>query len=387
MSTAATFPAAPNREYCVRIREAGIRTPLVIINSCADPDVAEELIASGTADLVCMSRQLNLADPYYPRKLHEGRPELVDGCLRCHGCYDVVGPCSVNPHASYKTYEASYPLRKAPEARKVCVVGGGIAGLKAAHTAAERGHQVILFEQEAQLGGQLIFSDTDTYKTDIRRYKNNMVKRVLDHPNIEVRLNCRATPELVEKEAPYAVIASVGAHTRVPDIPGADRENVLPVLDAYRHPEKLGSRVILVGSGLTACEVALHLRRTGKQVVIVGRRERICYHERFDRLPTALYSPIPTFLDWFEEQNIAVHNSCEAVEVTDEGLVIRDLVTGREQTIAGDSVVLASGMKAERAQADAFRDTAPYFAAAGDCIRPKKIRDAVSTAYWAAMEI
>ena len=383
----ATFPAAPNREYCVRIKEAGISTPLVIINSCADPDVAEELIASGTADLVCLSRQLNLADPYYPRKLHEGRPELVDGCLRCHGCYDVVGPCSVNPHASYKIYEASYPLKKAPVARKVCVVGGGIAGLKAAYTAAERGHQVILFEKEEQLGGQLIFSDTDTYKIDIRRYKNNMVKRVLDHPGIEVRLGCAVTPETVEKEAPYAVIACVGAKTRVPDIPGVQKPNVLSVLDAYRHPERLGSRVILVGSGLTACETGLHLRRTEKQVTIVGRRERICYHERFDKLPTALYSPIPTFLEWFEEQGIAVHNDCEVVEILDDGVIVRDRITGQERTIAGDTVVLASGMAARSGEAEVFRDTAPYFAAAGDCIRPKKIREAVSTAYWAVMEI
>ena len=212
----------------------------------------------------------------------------------------MVGPCSVNPHASYKIYEASYPLKKAPVARKVCVVGGGIAGLKAAYTAAERGHQVILFEKEEQLGGQLIFSDTDTYKIDIRRYKNNMVKRVLDHPGIEVRLGCAVTPETVEKEAPYAVIACVGAKTRVPDIPGVQKPNVLSVLDAYRHPERLGSRVILVGSGLTACETGLHLRRTEKQVTIVGRRERICYHERFDKLPTAPVSY--THLDVYKRQ-------------------------------------------------------------------------------------
>ncbi len=383
----ATFPPAPNREYCQKIKAAGIRTPLVIINSCADPAVAEELVASGTADLVCLSRQLNLADPYYPRKLREGNEQLIDGCLRCHGCYDVVGPCSVNPHASFKTYESSYPLKKAPVQRKVCVVGGGIAGLKAAYTAAERGHQVILFEKEDHLGGQLVFSDTDTYKTDIRRYKNNMIRRVVEHPNVEVRLNCAADPGMVEREQPYAVIASVGARPRKPDIPGVDRANVLTVLEAYREPARLGNHVIIVGSGLTACEVGLHLRRTGKQVTIVGRRERICFHEKFDKMPTALYSPIPTFLEWFDEQGIDVHNSCEAAEILDSGLLVHDLSAGQDRVIEGDSVLLASGMTARTAEAEAFRYTAPYFAEAGDCIRPKKIREAVSTGYWAAMEI
>ena len=383
----ATFPVAPNREYCVKIKAAGIKTPLVIINSCADPAVAEDLVASGVADLVCLSRQLNLADPYYPRKLREGNDHLVDGCLRCHGCYDVVGPCSVNPHASFKTYESAYPLKKAPQSRKVCVVGGGIAGLKAAYTAAERGHQVILFEKEDCLGGQLVFADTDTYKTDIRRYKNNMIKRVVEHPNVEVRLNCAATPEMVDGENPYAVIVAVGAETRKPAIPGVDKPHALTVLEAYKEPQRLGDHVIIVGSGMTACEVGLHLSRTGKKVTIVGRRERICYHEKFDKLPTALYSPIPTFLDWFEEQGIAVHNSCEAVEILDGGLKVRDTVTGEESVISGSSVLLASGMEARSELAESFRETGAYFAVAGDCIKPKKIREAVSTGYWAAMEI
>ena len=101
--TPATSPEAPNREYCRKIKEAGIKTPLVIINSCANPDTAADIIASGDADFICMSRQINLADPYYPRKLHEGNEHLIDNCIRCHGCYDVIGPCSVNPLASYKT--------------------------------------------------------------------------------------------------------------------------------------------------------------------------------------------------------------------------------------------------------------------------------------------
>lgn len=75
------------------------------------------------------------------------------------------------------------------------------------------------------------------------------------------------------------------------------------------------------------------------------------------------------------------------MEILDDGVIVRDRITGQERTIAGDTVVLASGMAARSGEAEVFRDTAPYFAAAGDCIRPKKIREAVSTAYWAAMEI
>ncbi len=387
VTSPATFPEAPNRGFCRRIKDAGIVTPLVIVNSCANPDTAADIIASGDADFVCMSRQLEIADPYYPRKLHEGREELIDNCLRCHACYDVIGPCSVNPHATFKTYENSYPLKKAPVARTVCVVGGGIAGLKAAHTAAERGHSVILFEEKDRLGGQLVFSDTDTIKTDIRRYKNNMIRRVTEHPNIEVRLNTRATPELMAQLAPYAVLVCIGAVTRRPNIPGANGGNVLTVLEAYEQPERLRGHVLMLGSGLTACEVALHLNNTGHTVSIVGRRETICFHENFTHGPSALYNPVPTFLDWFSERGIALHNGCDCIEILPDGVKVRDTQTGEVKTIACDTVVLSSGMTARSAEAYAFTNCAPYVALAGDCIKPHKIRDAVSTGYWNAMEI
>lgn len=387
VTSPATFPEAPNRGFCRKIKDAGIQTPLVIVNSCANPDTAADILASGDADFVCMSRQLEIADPYYPRKLHEGNEHLIDNCLRCHACYDVIGPCSVNPHATLKTYESAYPLKKAPVPRAVVVVGGGIAGLKAAHTAAERGHSVILLEKSDHLGGQLVFSDTDTIKTDIRRYKNNMIRRVTEHPAIEVRLNTDATPELVERLAPYAVIVAIGATPRRPHIPGADGENVLTVPEVYAQPARLRGRVLMVGSGLTACEVALHLNNIGHEIAILGRRESICFHENFTHGPSALYNPVPTFLDWFAERGIDLYNNADAVEITPTGVRVRDTKTGEERTIACDTVVLASGMVARSDEAYRFNNCAPYVALAGDCIKPHKIRDAVSTAYWGAMEI
>ena len=387
VTSPATFPEAPNRIFCKKIKAAGIKTPLVIVNSCANPDTAADIVTSGDADFVCMSRQLEIADPYYPRKLHEGNEHLIDNCLRCHACYDVIGPCSVNPHATFKTYESSYPLKKAPVSRKVVIVGGGIAGLKAAHTAAERGHSVILLEKADHLGGQLVFSDTDTIKSDIRRYKNNMIRRVVEHPNIEVRLDTEATPELVASLDPYAVIVAVGAEPRRPQIPGADGDNVLTVLEAYTQPERLRGRVLMLGSGLTACEVALHLHNTGHDMAIVGRRESICFHENFTHGPSALYNPVPTFLDWFDERGIALYNNCDAVEILPGAVRVRDTVTGEEREISCGTVILASGMKANTELAYKFQNCAPFVTLAGDCIQPHKIRDAVSTGYWAAMEI
>ena len=385
----ATFPQAPHRKFCRKIRDAGIQTPLVIINSCADPDIAEDIIASGDADLVCMSRQINLADPYYPRKLREGKPELIDNCLRCHGCYDVTGPCYVNPNASVRTYEAPYQLVPARNPRKVVVIGGGIAGMKAAWTAAERGHQVILLEKEQTLGGQLRFADTDTYKHEIRVLKNNYIKRVTEHPNIELRLGTEATPELVEKELPCGLIVAIGGRQKLPEIPGIDGPNVLSVMDSYLHPEKVGQRVLMLGSGLTACETGLHLHRIGKQVTIVGRRSEICWHEtHFKQMPSALYTPVPTFRQWFREYGMALYTGAECIAVNERGAVIRDTETGAETQLEADTVVIAAGMENRREEADRYNDLgAGFFAVIGDCREPKKIREAIYTGYFAGLEV
>ena len=383
-----TFPPAVFREDVRKIRAAGIQTPLAIVNSLADPDLAEEIVASGDADFIVLSRQINLADPYYPRKLREGKPWMIDTCLRCHGCFDVVGPCSVNPYATFKTYESSYELPLAKRSRKVCVVGGGIAGLKAAFTAAERGHQVILFEKENALGGQLRFSDTDTYKMDIKRYKNNMIRRCEEHPNIEIRLNTTVTPEAIAAELPCALIVAIGAEQKKPAIPGIDRENVLTIMDTYLEPECVGERVIMLGSGLTACEVGLHLNRIGKDVTIVGRREGICFHENFNVMPTAVFSPVSTYMGWFKDYGIKLYDNSDVVEVLENGVRIRDTKTGEERLIEGDTVIIAAGVQARREEALEYNDVgAEYFSIVGDCVKAHKIREAVSTAFWAAMEL
>ena len=143
----------------------------------------------------------------------------------------------------------------------------------------------------------------------------------------------------------------------------------------------------MIGSGLTACEAGLHFNNLGYSVSIVGRRERICYHENFNVMPTAIYNPVPTFLKWFEERNVGVYCGWECVEILEHGVRIRNVTDGKETILPADTVILAAGMKAATSDAYAFRNAAPYFAMAGDCITPKKIRDAVSTGYWNAMNI
>ena len=215
-----------------------------------------------------------------------------------------------------------------------------------------------------------------------------MERRVTTHPNIEIRLNTAVTPETIRAELPCSLIVSIGAEQKIPDMPGIGKSNVMTIMDTYLHPERVGERVVMMGSGLTACEVGLHLSNIGKQVSIIGRRDIICYHEDFHHMPTAMFSPIPKFMEWIEQHDMGLYLNTDVVEVLDNGVRVRNVNTGEESVIEADTVVICVGSAARRMEALSFNDCgADYFAMTGDCIRAHKIREAVSTGFWAAMEV
>lgn len=384
-SSPAFYPAAYNRPFARKIKAAGFKKPLVLINSINSPELAEDIIASGDAEFVCMARQLVVADPFFPRKVKEGRVDEINTCIRCHNCFDRE-ECAVNPVTQNRGYMLTREIPLAREPKKVAVVGGGIAGLKAAETAAARGHDVTLYEKTGSLGGLLRFSDTDNYKHDIRTYKDNMISRVMRCDKIRVLLNTEATPELLEEQGFEAVIVAIGGEAIVPNIPGATGENVLSSMDVYDHPEKLGEKVVMLGGGIQACEIALHLAKAGKQVSIVGRRDKLAPHEVINN---DVFHPIPAMKKLFRtfEKPVEIVTGCNCTEITEQGIRGIMVKTGEEIFIEADTVVLAAGSRHRQADAIKFNGCAGFVGMAGDCREPKKIKQAVAAGYYQAMDI
>ncbi len=377
-------PAFCNAELAAEVR-ANVRNCAVgVVGSINNPDTAERLIAEGKADFIFMARQLLLADPFFPRKVIDGRDELIQTCLRCHSCRRDDGCCAVNPftHTEFAS-RVEYLPSKVIEPKKVVVIGGGPGGLRAASTAAQRGHSVVLFEKSLRLGGTLTFTDHESYKKDLKLYRDNLIRRT-EELGVDIRLGVEATPELVSAQSPYAVIAAVGATPIVPDIEGTDRENVMQALEVFEHPERVTGRVVVIGGGLVGTELAIHLASAGRSVTIVEMRELIA-PELNTGLGISHGNPATHILLMLDELGVRMETGCVCTRILPAGVEAqRD---GVSELFEADTVIHCVGMRPRSDLAESFRGLSPLFFTVGDCHRVGTVKEAGHEGYFAAMDI
>lgn len=265
------------------------------------------------------------------------------------------------------------PARKS---KKVLVAGGGVAGLKAAITAAQRGHQVVLCEKSDQVGGILKSEQAIDFKHEMYELGLTLERQALAE-GVELRVNTTVTPEYVEAEKPDALILAVGSNPIVPPLPGIDGDNVVVVNDYYLQQEKVADTVVVLGGGLAGCECAVHLQQAGKTVHLVEMRNTLA--------PDCNIRHRPILMQKIDE-GVKVHLGTAGQSVTAEGLVVKN-EDGTVETIPCDTVICAVGQRANRADVDALRLSAPFVREVGDCIRPANITKAMYEGYHAALDI
>ena len=200
----------------------------------------------------------------------------------------------------------------APRAGKVLVIGGGIGGMQAAVTAAQRGHKVILCEKTGQLGGILKSEQIIPFKREMYELSLSFARQ-LEREGVEVRLNTDVTPEYAEAVGADAAIVAVGSEPLVPPIPGLKGGNVVVVNQYYLESEKVGDTVVVLGGGLAGCECAVHLAREGKTVHIVEMRGDVAIDANVRHRPALMRE--------IEKQGIVVHTNCAGKQVTGEGVL------------------------------------------------------------------
>jgi 2,4-dienoyl-CoA reductase-like NADH-dependent reductase (Old Yellow Enzyme family)/thioredoxin reductase len=352
--------------------------PVVASGSINLPDLAESILAEGKGDFIGLGRPL-WADPQWPVKAKEGRPEDIRPCIRCNdGCLargDHIANtvrCTVNVALCR---EDEYAIIPAKRRLKVAVVGGGPAGMEAARVAALKGHEVTLYERR-ELGGALLeaafpdFKAPDLkpliayFQTQMQKLPVNVVRR-------------EATAKELASGAYEAVIVATGATAVVPEgIPGLRSPKVVMATAVLRGEAAVGDTVAVIGGGIVGTEVGLVVAETGRRVIFVEMLDEFMCGITFDERQV--------YERRFRDLDVAVYTGRRLLEVTDSGIVVSDRAGGRTELDA-DTVVLATGFRPARDLVEELRKQPTLkVLEAGDCTMPGKIFDAIHSGHLAA---
>jgi len=313
-----------------------VDVPVIVAGRINDPELVEQIIADGKADMVALGRAL-LADPEIVAKMKEGRYAEVRHCIACNqGCIDrlLAGQnisCLVNARTGFETERNITP---APESKKVLVVGGGPGGLEAARVAAVRGHKVMLAERTGSLGGKVETAAIPPGKKEFGLVKSYLLREV-EKLGVEISLNVTDVQELIEKNNPDAVIIAVGAEPVTPDIPGIGSGRVIFAEEALLGKKDVGRQVAVIGGGMVGIETALFLAQSGRKVVVIEMLGEVAR----DVGPVVK----PLLLQEVEKAGIEVLVNAEVKEITRDSVKVES--AGKNLEVKVDTVVLAVGFR------------------------------------------
>jgi 2,4-dienoyl-CoA reductase-like NADH-dependent reductase (Old Yellow Enzyme family)/thioredoxin reductase len=403
------LPDGVNVVYAAEIKKH-VKTPVATVGALGDPELMEEIIASGKADVVMAARAL-MADPDMPKKARIGRTDEIRPCIRCFECFAGITTkrqyrCAVNPEIGFEQ-DCRHQL-PATFRKTVLVAGGGVAGMEVALAASERGHKVILCEKADRLGGVLRCEEKAPFKKLLTGYLDYQARMISRAP-IDVRLGTAVTPEFASAIDADVIIAALGARPLVPEIPGIHGKNVLGAEEAYYNPEKTGRNVAILGGGLLGIELGIFLAGLGRAVTIIEMMETLSDGG----------NPVHglALINEIKKHGIGVSTSTRAVEITEKGAVgvhvgsaftlppcptvqaavlqsnsfnrvVRDdAESGSKKLVEADTVIYAVGREPLHDEADTLRFCAPEFHQIGDCLTPKNIQHATRMAFAVARDV
>ncbi len=368
-----------NRNLAAEIKKH-VKTPVCSVGAYNFPEQMEDALESGDADCIAIGRGL-VADPFLPRKIIEGREQDITPCLRCSDCMSSMIAfkgmrCAVNPIIG-RECDFFHPL-PVRQHKKILIAGGGPAGMEAALTAAERGHEVVLCEERPVLGGALKFADNGAHnKLTMKRYRDSQIRKVTEDPAIDVRLNTRVDEAVVAEVKPDVLIAAVGALPVTPPIPGADGENVIFGADLMGDTP-LGKNVTVIGGGMIGCEESVYLADLGHNVTIVELQDDIA--------ADCLKYPFLWLHHEVEERDIRVLTSSSCTNIGKDSITVRH-ADGTEETFPCDSVVLAAGMRSRSDEVERLRPLVNTFYVVGDARQARNVMMAVRDGYDAVVNV
>jgi 2,4-dienoyl-CoA reductase-like NADH-dependent reductase (Old Yellow Enzyme family)/thioredoxin reductase len=353
-----------------------VSVPIIVGGKIGDPILANQLLEEGKADFISMARPL-LADPELPNKAKEGKFDEIRYCLWCNNCWDMawrenfkkrgIRACTVNPALMR---EKEFELKPTSSPKEVLVAGGGLAGMEAARTLAQRGHKVILCEKSQELGGQWNIASHVKGKEHYTRFGQQMI-RELKKAGVEIRLGREVSVEFVREANPDVVIVATGALPRTLNIPGARGKNVVQAVDVVSGKASVGQRVVVVGGRYLGMDTALVLAEQGRHVSLVterelGRNQR--YLERYT---------LSSLREKLVEHGVYIYSYSPVEEIHEDRVYVTH---GPEPFfLKADTVVLAVGVRPQRKLLEELEASFPNLEihAIGDCVEARDAAEAI----------
>jgi 2-enoate reductase len=330
-------PRKTNSDMFLKIKQA-VDIPVIIAGQFNEPDYSAELLGKGYCDSISMGRQ-TLCDPEYVNKLRANKVEEIRFCLACnqgciaHSLYGFPVSCAINPTAGTRL---SGRLEPVLNKKKIVVIGGGLAGMEAARVASLRGHEVALYEKGSQLGGVFIAASAFDFK-DMDKKLLEWYRLQIKKSNVTVHLNQTMDAAGIERLSPDAVILATGATELKLPIPGIDSSKVVAAIDVLLKKKSVSHKVIIIGGGLTGCELAAQLSGEGKDVTVVEMLPKILAGKNM-----VAYN-VNGLTGLMEVGNVKIMASTRLKEINDRGVVVES-EKGAEQ-LEADTVITAVGYR------------------------------------------
>jgi 2,4-dienoyl-CoA reductase (NADPH2) len=361
--------------YLAKRAKEHVKVPIMMAYRLFDPKLPNDAIGNGDLDVWQMCRPM-IADPSMPKKVLEGREDDIRWCVACNLCLarlfrDAPMTCYINPLCAHEHDPRYTDPPKAEEEKNVMIVGAGPAGLECAYVAAQRGHEVHVYDKRDTIGGTLNEASKAPYGDDELWTCIDYQKKQCEDAGVQFHLGTEVTEELISEELPDSVVLATGPVYPTLEVPETVKPKLVNVLDALRGDAQLGDNVIVWGNRKPGIGVALQLAKQGKKVTIVGKEKSA----GFDINPSFKWR----YLIYLRQNKVKAYNDCD-IEQVGEGELVVKTYDGYRFPLKFDTIVLTE-REANESLKSAVQGEGIELFVIGDALVPRNLSSAVHDGY------
>lgn len=365
--------------YLARRAKENVKIPIQMAYRLFTPDKPDKAVADGGLDIWEICRSM-IADPLMPKKVLEGREDEIRHCVACNLCLarlfrDAPMTCYINPRCAHE-HDENFTPKPAEEEKEIIIVGAGPAGMECAYVAAQRGHEVHVYDKRGEVGGTLLDASRAPYGDEELMTCVNYQKTMCKKAGVQFHFNNEVTDELIADEMPDTVVLATGPV--YPVIEGSeDRDDVVNVLDVLSGKVQVGETVVVWGNRKPGIGVALFLAKQGKKVTIVGKEKSA----GFDINPSFKWR----YMIYLKQNGVMAYNDCDIEELNDGEIIVKTY-DGYRFPVKCDTVVVSEREANESLKKIVQAEGIELFVI-GDALVPRNLSSAVHDGYRIGLRI